>query len=205
MPSPIVTKKINEMEERRESEEESDVETTFERKETKQEQAGSTKKKPSLYWEEKEDPDKIDQTEEIRVEKTKNLLSLFFSIISGGIVHHGIYKIIDLHVLYEIQWSRVVKVKGMSGSSSKGKRGKSSSARATPQEQLEQLINANSRPSLNARAARATQRKQELLKRKSNSLNAREELPSSCSKEPNARYSIARGKVVKFIIRLVIS
>nr|YP_010717144.1 truncated Ycf1 protein [Zingiber xishuangbannaense]WDQ41040.1 truncated Ycf1 protein [Zingiber xishuangbannaense] len=70
MPSPIVTNKIDEMEERRESEEESDVETTFERKETKQEQAGSTKKNPSLYWEEKEDPDKIDQTEEIRVEKT---------------------------------------------------------------------------------------------------------------------------------------
>nr|YP_010626732.1 hypothetical chloroplast RF19 [Roscoea scillifolia]WBK25219.1 hypothetical chloroplast RF19 [Roscoea scillifolia]WBK25305.1 hypothetical chloroplast RF19 [Roscoea scillifolia] len=83
MPSPIVTNKINEMEERRESEEESDVETTFERKETKQEQAGSTKKNPSLYWEEKEDPDKIDQTEEIRVEKTypfeKSLVTFLFN------------------------------------------------------------------------------------------------------------------------------
>nr|QIV67935.1 Ycf1 [Alpinia oxyphylla] len=83
MPSPIVTKKINEMEERRESEEESDVETTFETKETKQEQAGSTKKNPSLYWEEKEDPDKIDQTEEIRVEKTypfeKSLVTFLFN------------------------------------------------------------------------------------------------------------------------------
>nr|YP_010716970.1 truncated Ycf1 protein [Zingiber purpureum]WDQ40866.1 truncated Ycf1 protein [Zingiber purpureum] len=83
MPSPIVTNKINEMEERRESEEESDVETTFERKETKQEQAGSTKKNPSLYWEEKEDPDKIDQTEEIQVEKTypfeKSLVTFLFN------------------------------------------------------------------------------------------------------------------------------
>nr|QHF17957.1 hypothetical chloroplast RF19 [Lanxangia tsao-ko] len=83
MPSPIVTNKINEIEERGKSEEESDVETTFERKETKQEQAGSTKKNPSLYWEEKEDPDKIDQTEEIRVEKTypfeKYLVTFLFN------------------------------------------------------------------------------------------------------------------------------
>nr|UKS07239.1 hypothetical chloroplast RF19 [Sparganium angustifolium] len=83
MPSPIVTKKLketSETEERGESEEESDVETTSETKETKQEQEGSTEEDPSfyseaLYSEEKEDPDKIDETEEIRVngkEKTKD-------------------------------------------------------------------------------------------------------------------------------------
>nr|YP_009440902.1 hypothetical chloroplast protein ycf1 [Japonolirion osense]CUS18857.1 hypothetical chloroplast protein ycf1 [Japonolirion osense] len=78
MPSPIVTKKLketSETEERAESEEESDVETTSETKETKQEQEGSTEEDPSLCSEEKEDPDKIDETEEIRVngkEKTKD-------------------------------------------------------------------------------------------------------------------------------------
>nr|YP_010898845.1 hypothetical chloroplast RF1 [Ripogonum elseyanum]WHM50109.1 hypothetical chloroplast RF1 [Ripogonum elseyanum] len=75
MPSPIVTKKLKETEEKGESEEESDVETTSETKETKQEQGGSTEEDPSLCSEEKEDPDKIDETEEIRVngkEKTKD-------------------------------------------------------------------------------------------------------------------------------------
>nr|QRH18640.1 hypothetical chloroplast RF19 [Croomia japonica] len=70
MPSPIVTKKLketSETEERRESEEESDVETTSETKETKQEQEGSTEEDPSPCSEQKEDPDKIDETEEIRV------------------------------------------------------------------------------------------------------------------------------------------
>nr|YP_009141921.1 hypothetical chloroplast RF1 [Xerophyllum tenax]AIW56475.1 hypothetical chloroplast RF1 [Xerophyllum tenax] len=78
MPSPIVTNKLketSETEERGESEEESDVETTSETKETKHEQGGSTEEDPSLCSEEKEDPDKIDETEEIRVngkEKTKD-------------------------------------------------------------------------------------------------------------------------------------
>ena len=78
MPSPIVTKKLketSETEERRESEEESDVETTSETKETKQEQEGSDEEDPYPCSEEKEDPDKIDETEEIRVngkEKTKD-------------------------------------------------------------------------------------------------------------------------------------
>nr|YP_009130088.1 hypothetical chloroplast RF19 [Campynema lineare]AJV88557.1 hypothetical chloroplast RF19 [Campynema lineare] len=78
MPSPIVTRKLketSETEERGESEEESDVETTSETKETKQEQGGSTEEDPSLCSEEKEDPDKIDEREEIRVngkEKTKD-------------------------------------------------------------------------------------------------------------------------------------
>nr|YP_009728413.1 Ycf1 [Fritillaria davidii]QIA92042.1 Ycf1 [Fritillaria davidii] len=80
MPSPIVTKKLketSETEEKGESEEEIDVETTSETKATatKQEQGGSTEEDPSLCSEEKEDPDKIDETEEIRVngkEKTKD-------------------------------------------------------------------------------------------------------------------------------------
>nr|YP_010309537.1 Ycf1 [Veratrum nigrum]QSV09694.1 Ycf1 [Veratrum nigrum] len=71
MPSPIVTNKLmketSETEERAESEEESDVETTSETKETKHEQGGSTEEDPSLSSEEKEDPKKIDETEEIRV------------------------------------------------------------------------------------------------------------------------------------------
>nr|YP_010733044.1 hypothetical protein RF1 [Neillia hanceana]WEG91658.1 hypothetical protein RF1 [Neillia hanceana] len=82
IPSPIVTKKLketSETEERGESEEETDVEieTTSETKGTKQEQEGSTEEdpSPSLFSEEKEDPDKIDETKEIRVngkEKTKD-------------------------------------------------------------------------------------------------------------------------------------
>uniref|UniRef100_A0AAU7B6Y8 Protein TIC 214 n=1 Tax=Argentina peduncularis TaxID=3121451 RepID=A0AAU7B6Y8_9ROSA len=82
IPSPIVTKKLKktpETEERGGSEEETDVqiETTSETKGTKQEQEGSTTEDPSLslFSEEKEDPDKIDETEEIGVngkEKTKD-------------------------------------------------------------------------------------------------------------------------------------
>ncbi|KAL0902959.1 hypothetical protein M5K25_028352 [Dendrobium thyrsiflorum] len=80
MPSPIVTKKLkeketSETEEGGERKEESDVETTSEMKETKQEQEGSTEENPSLCSEEREDLDKIDETEEIRVngkEKTKD-------------------------------------------------------------------------------------------------------------------------------------
>nr|YP_010581035.1 hypothetical protein RF1 [Sarracenia alata]YP_010581045.1 hypothetical protein RF1 [Sarracenia alata]UZT27354.1 hypothetical protein RF1 [Sarracenia alata]UZT27361.1 hypothetical protein RF1 [Sarracenia alata] len=82
IPSPILTKKLKETsktEERAESEEERDVEieTTYETKGTKQEQEGSAEEdpSPSLFSEEKEDPDKIDKTEEIRVngkEKTKD-------------------------------------------------------------------------------------------------------------------------------------
>nr|YP_009247547.1 hypothetical chloroplast RF19 [Tahina spectabilis]AMW65514.1 hypothetical chloroplast RF19 [Tahina spectabilis] len=84
MPSPIVTKKLKEtsqMEERGESEEESDVETTSETKETKQEQEGSAEEDPSLCSEEQEDPEKIDETEEIRVngkEKTKGEFHFHF-------------------------------------------------------------------------------------------------------------------------------
>nr|YP_010393970.1 Ycf1 protein [Cuphea hookeriana]UPY85892.1 Ycf1 protein [Cuphea hookeriana] len=74
IPSPIVTKKLketSETEEGGESEEETDVEIerTFETKGTKKEQEGSTEEdpSPSLFSEEKEDPDKIDEREEIRV------------------------------------------------------------------------------------------------------------------------------------------
>nr|YP_010983542.1 Ycf1 protein [Bulbophyllum flammuliferum]WOK41709.1 Ycf1 protein [Bulbophyllum flammuliferum] len=80
MPSPIITKKLkeketSETEEGGERKEESDVETTSEMKETKQEQEGSTEENPSLFLEEREDLDKIDEMEEIRVngkEKTKD-------------------------------------------------------------------------------------------------------------------------------------
>nr|UDY69688.1 hypothetical protein RF1 [Pseudogalium paradoxum] len=82
IPSPILTKKLKETsqaEEGVESEEERDVEieTTSEMKGTKQEQEESTEEDPSSspFSEEKEDPYKIDETEEIRVkgkEKTKD-------------------------------------------------------------------------------------------------------------------------------------
>nr|YP_010883959.1 hypothetical chloroplast RF1 [Helleborus niger]WIW41489.1 hypothetical chloroplast RF1 [Helleborus niger] len=88
IPSPIVTKKLKETskkEERAKSEEETDVEIekTSETKGTKQEQEGSTEEDPSLCSEEKEDPDKIDETEEIRVnlngnEKTKDEFNFHF-------------------------------------------------------------------------------------------------------------------------------
>nr|DAZ91629.1 TPA_asm: Ycf1 [Carya dabieshanensis] len=82
VPSPIITKKLketSETEERGESEEETDVEieTTSETKGTKQEQEESTEEdpSPSLFSEEKEDPDKMDETKEIRMNgkgKTKD-------------------------------------------------------------------------------------------------------------------------------------
>nr|QHN58263.1 hypothetical chloroplast RF1 [Cleisostoma longioperculatum] len=81
MPSPIFTRKLknnketSETEEEEKREEESDVETTYEMKEIEQEQEESTEEKLSLCSEEKEDLDKIDETEEIRVngkEKTKD-------------------------------------------------------------------------------------------------------------------------------------
>ncbi|KAH0644438.1 hypothetical protein KY290_025143 [Solanum tuberosum] len=72
IPSPILTKKLKEAsktEERVESEEERDVEIerASEMKGTKQEQEGSTEEdpSPSLFSEERWDPDKIDETEEI--------------------------------------------------------------------------------------------------------------------------------------------
>nr|YP_010498584.1 hypothetical chloroplast RF1 [Tournefortia montana] len=94
MPSPIFTKKLKETllketlktEERVESEEERDVEieTASKMKGIKQEQEGSTEEdpSPSLFSEEKEDPDKIDETEEIRVngkEKTKDEFHFHFT------------------------------------------------------------------------------------------------------------------------------
>nr|YP_009569909.1 hypothetical protein RF1 [Microtea debilis]QBC68100.1 hypothetical protein RF1 [Microtea debilis] len=71
MPSPIFTKKLKETSETKENEEETDgeIETTSETKETKQEEERFTEEdpSPSLFSEEKEDPDKIDETEKIRV------------------------------------------------------------------------------------------------------------------------------------------
>nr|YP_010039776.1 hypothetical chloroplast RF1 [Thrixspermum centipeda]QOY46251.1 hypothetical chloroplast RF1 [Thrixspermum centipeda] len=80
MPSPIVTKKLknketSETEEGGRRKEEIDVETTYEIKETEQEQEEFTEEKSSFCSEEKEDLDKIDETEEIQVngkEKTKD-------------------------------------------------------------------------------------------------------------------------------------
>nr|YP_010175926.1 Ycf1 [Scleromitrion brachypodum]QSM35020.1 Ycf1 [Scleromitrion brachypodum] len=89
MPSPILTKKLKETsqaEEGVESEEERDVEieTTSETKGTKQQQEVSNEEDPSssLFSEEKEDPYKMDETEEIRVkgkEKTKDEFHLQFT------------------------------------------------------------------------------------------------------------------------------
>nr|QZN06764.1 Ycf1 [Leonurus cardiaca] len=76
IPSPLFTKKLKETAktgagERVESEEERDVEieTASEMKGTKQEQEGSTEEDPSPYFfsEERADPNKIDETEEIQV------------------------------------------------------------------------------------------------------------------------------------------
>nr|YP_009748286.1 Ycf1 protein [Pogonia japonica]YP_009748292.1 Ycf1 protein [Pogonia japonica]YP_009748362.1 Ycf1 protein [Pogonia minor]YP_009748368.1 Ycf1 protein [Pogonia minor]QII89966.1 Ycf1 protein [Pogonia japonica]QII89972.1 Ycf1 protein [Pogonia japonica]QII90042.1 Ycf1 protein [Pogonia minor]QII90048.1 Ycf1 protein [Pogonia minor] len=105
MPSPIFTKKLKERktseteeggerkqesyvettsetkETKQEQEGFSYVETTYETKETKQEQEGFTEENPSPCSEEKEDLDKIDETEEIRVngkEKTKDELNFHF-------------------------------------------------------------------------------------------------------------------------------
>nr|QGX43681.1 hypothetical protein RF1 [Rhizophora mucronata] len=85
IPSPIFTKKLKETSETEERGEETDVEieTTSETKGTKQEPEGSTEEDPasSLFSEEKEDPDKIDETEEIRVngkEKTKDEFHFHF-------------------------------------------------------------------------------------------------------------------------------
>nr|YP_010927835.1 Ycf1 protein [Cuphea arenarioides]WKK46798.1 Ycf1 protein [Cuphea arenarioides] len=67
IPSPIVTKKLKETSETEETDVE--IERTFETKGTQKEQEGSTEEdpSPSLFSEEKEDPDKIDEREEIRV------------------------------------------------------------------------------------------------------------------------------------------
>nr|ADD30912.1 putative RF1 protein [Ximenia americana] len=90
IPSPILTKKLketSETEERGESEEETDVEieTTSETKETKEEQEGSAEEdpSPSFFSEEKEDPDKIAETEaeEIRMNgKEKKKEELHFKM-----------------------------------------------------------------------------------------------------------------------------
>ncbi|KAK2662925.1 hypothetical protein Ddye_001499, partial [Dipteronia dyeriana] len=77
IPSPIFTKKlkVKETEETEESEEETDVEieTTFERRGTKQEQEVSTEEdpSPSLFLEEKEDPDGNQENSKLEIFKEK--------------------------------------------------------------------------------------------------------------------------------------
>nr|YP_009871333.1 Ycf1 protein [Calligonum gobicum]YP_009871345.1 hypothetical chloroplast RF19 [Calligonum gobicum]QKS33017.1 Ycf1 protein [Calligonum gobicum]QKS33029.1 hypothetical chloroplast RF19 [Calligonum gobicum] len=75
MPSPILSRKLQETSQM--TERDVEIETTFETKGTKQEQEGFTEEdpSPSLFSEEREDPDKIDETERIRVngkDKTKD-------------------------------------------------------------------------------------------------------------------------------------
>uniref|UniRef100_UPI0030FE9869 hypothetical protein RF1 n=1 Tax=Primula partschiana TaxID=690505 RepID=UPI0030FE9869 len=64
IPSPILTKKLKETSKTEERDVE--IETTYETKRAKQEQEDSS---PSLFSEEKEDTDKIDETKEIRVNR----------------------------------------------------------------------------------------------------------------------------------------
>nr|YP_010045695.1 hypothetical protein RF1 [Meeboldia microloba]QPG24249.1 hypothetical protein RF1 [Meeboldia microloba] len=99
IPSPIFTKKLNpQTEEGWESEEKTDVEieTASETKGNKQEQEGSTEEdpSPSLFSEEKEDPDKIDETEEIRVngkEKTKDEFHFTETRYNNSPVYKGLF------------------------------------------------------------------------------------------------------------------
>nr|QXU57493.1 hypothetical chloroplast RF1 [Geum rupestre var. rupestre]WEG90832.1 Ycf1 protein [[Taihangia] rupestris var. ciliata] len=91
IPSPIVTKKLKETSET----EERDVEIE-KTSGTKQEQEGSTEEdpSPSLFSEEKEDPDKIDETEEIRVngkEKTKDEFNFKETRYKNGPVYETYY------------------------------------------------------------------------------------------------------------------
>nr|YP_010918365.1 Ycf1 [Crowea saligna]WAJ49821.1 Ycf1 [Crowea saligna] len=69
IPSPIFTKKLKVKETSETEERDVEIETTFERSGTKQEQEVSAEEdpSPSLFSEEKEDTDKIEETEEIRV------------------------------------------------------------------------------------------------------------------------------------------
>nr|YP_009266939.1 hypothetical chloroplast RF19 [Primula sinensis]ANN13822.1 hypothetical chloroplast RF19 [Primula sinensis] len=69
IPSPILTKKLKETSKTEERDVE--IEITYETKRAKQEQEGSTEEdpSPSLFSEEKEDTDKIDETKEIRVNR----------------------------------------------------------------------------------------------------------------------------------------
>nr|YP_010395648.1 hypothetical chloroplast RF1 [Thamnosma texana]UQJ73176.1 hypothetical chloroplast RF1 [Thamnosma texana] len=83
IPSPIFTKKLKVKETPETEERDVEIETTFERGGTKQEQEVSAEEdpSPSLFSEEKEDPDKIEETEEIRVngkEKKKTKHELHF-------------------------------------------------------------------------------------------------------------------------------
>nr|QFQ39950.1 hypothetical chloroplast RF1 [Fordiophyton faberi] len=99
IPSPILTKKMketSETEERGQNEEERDIEieTTFETKGTKQEQEGCNEEDPSPFSEEKEDPNKIDERKEIRVngkEKTRDEFHLKETVYKDSPVYKTSY------------------------------------------------------------------------------------------------------------------
>nr|YP_010552166.1 Ycf1 protein [Sonerila annamica]UTM95071.1 Ycf1 protein [Sonerila annamica] len=99
IPSPILTKRMketSETEERGQNEEERDIEieTTFETKGTKQEQEGSNEEDPSPFSEEKEDPNKIDERKEIRVngkEKTRDEFHLKETVYKDSPVYKTSY------------------------------------------------------------------------------------------------------------------
>nr|WFQ82267.1 hypothetical chloroplast RF1 [Melastoma malabathricum subsp. normale] len=99
IPSPILTKKMketSETEERGQNAEERDIEieTTFETKGTKQEQEGSNEEDPSPFSEEKEDPNKIDERKEIRVngkEKTRDEFHLKETVYKDSPVYKTSY------------------------------------------------------------------------------------------------------------------
>lgn len=116
IPSPILTKKLKETSKTEE------IETTYETKGTKQEQEGSTEEdpSPSLFSEEKEDPDKIDETEKIRVngkEKTKDEFHFHFkeTCYKNSPIHEAYYldgnqensKLKILQEKKELFWSQV--------------------------------------------------------------------------------------------------
>nr|UTM96211.1 Ycf1 protein [Medinilla sp. Lin681] len=96
IPSPILTKKMKETSETGQNEEERDIEieTTFETKGTKQEQEGSNEEDPSPFSEEKEDPNKIDERKEIRVngkEKTRDEFHLKETVYKDSPVYKTSY------------------------------------------------------------------------------------------------------------------
>nr|YP_009916798.1 hypothetical chloroplast RF19 [Primula pulchella]ASM91930.1 hypothetical chloroplast RF19 [Primula pulchella] len=98
IPSPILTKKLKETSKTEERDVE--IETTYETKRTKQEQEGSTEEdpSPSLFSEEKEDTDKIDETKEIRVNRKekKNKEFLQKTYYQNGKIYEASYLDLDL-------------------------------------------------------------------------------------------------------------
>nr|YP_010620436.1 hypothetical chloroplast RF1 [Cicca acida]WAX37412.1 hypothetical chloroplast RF1 [Cicca acida]WJJ69830.1 hypothetical chloroplast RF1 [Cicca acida] len=116
IPSPIFTKKLKETStsERKESEEETDIEieSTSETKGTKQEQEGSNEEDHSFsfFSEEKGDPDKIDEMEEIRVngkKKKKNELDSHFNFKETSYKKRPVYETFYLDANQERENSKL--------------------------------------------------------------------------------------------------